>query len=136
MDNYLNQLPLTAEDKEKLRGLAASTPAALLSLIRASHDSFSRFFGPQRTQQLIAWLQPLLSEEERQRLTQPAKRYPIQGVRFTESPAPVLPRPDFDIEERDRLFARLSALRSQHNPPPEVQREIASLEERLSTILR
>lgn len=135
MDNYLDQLALTDEEREKIRSLAATTPAALLSLIQASSVSFSRFFGPQRTQQLIARLKPLLSAEDRERLAQPARSYPIQETRFVESPAPVLPSPDFDIEERDRLFDRLRRLRSQRNSSPEVRREIAALEEQLNAIM-
>lgn len=135
MNSYLDRLPLTAEEKENLRQLGAPTPAALLSLIRASQERFRHFFDAARTQQLVAWLTPLLSEEERLRLDRPAPSYPIQHALFTDSVAPALPAVDFDIEERDRLFEQLCQLRGQSDPSPEVQQEIRAVEERLNTIL-
>jgi len=64
--DFLDTLPLTAPEKEKLRALAVSTPDELYNLIKASADdhSFEKFFGKERTFHLIRFLFPLVKKYE------------------------------------------------------------------------
>ena len=65
---FLSRLSLQDDEREKLAGLGASTPLAILSMRKASKESFDRFFGAVRADAIAEELQTLLSEEERRRL--------------------------------------------------------------------
>lgn len=132
--DYLDPLPFSIVEKEKLRQLAAPTPAALLGMIRASMEAFRRFFGPRETERLIERLTAIVGPEESERLARPAKLHPIQSSTFTNRPAPPLP-PRYDLEERDRLFGRLRQLRADPHPSDRTRAEAAACEAKLNAML-
>jgi hypothetical protein len=133
--NYLDKLPISADEKAKLRPLGAPTPAALLGLIQASPEQFGRFFGPQRTGQLVRLLTSVLTEGERKSLSQPVPRYAIQSPAYSVSSAPTLPPTPYDLEQRDRLFEHLRQLRADTHPSKETLEEIAACEAKLNAML-
>lgn len=133
--NFLDQLPISPSEKAKLLELAAPCPSALLGLIQASPDAFARYFGPQRTEQLVNWLFARLSEEDRERLSRPVHRYPIQGSTFASNQAPSLPPTKYNIEERDRVFSHLQQLRAEAHPSDQTRDEIAAYEAKLNAML-
>ena len=133
--DYLDQLSISPPEREKLRQLAAPTPAALLGMIRASTDAFSRFFGPERTKQLAGCLTELVGREENERLVQPAHQYPIQASEFAIGPAPPLPPPRIELAKRDRIFSRLQQLLADPHPTNQICQEIAACEAELNAIL-
>lgn len=66
--DYLNQLPLTDEEKELIRALETDTPAALYGLIQLTVEGFEIYFGKERTWHLIRFLYPLLSDQDKKTL--------------------------------------------------------------------
>ena len=65
--DFLNKLPLTDIEKEKLNLLEIGGPAEMYNLIAdtiKTDHSFENFFGSERTYHLIRFLWPLLSDEE------------------------------------------------------------------------
>ena len=133
--NFLDQLPISPPEKEKLLQLAVTSPSALLGMIHASSDAFAQFFGPHRTEQLVEWLTAFLGTEEGERLSRPAHRYPIQAPIFAIGPAPPLLSASCDIEERDRIFRQLQQLRADPHPSDQTREEIAACETRLNAML-
>jgi hypothetical protein len=132
--SYIDQLPITSIEKEKLKRLAAPTPLALLGMIRASTAVFREFFGSEKTDRLVEWLSVATKSEELKRPLQPAKMYPIQELLFTPNPL-TLPIAKYDLQERDLLFDRLQKLRSIENPTDQTMAEIATCEARLNAML-
>lgn len=64
--DYLDSLPLTAAEKEKLRTLAVRGPDELYELIGSTlrtDQSFENFFGKERTFHLIRFLFPLIEKK-------------------------------------------------------------------------
>lgn len=132
--DYLDGLPFSPIERSKLRQLAAPTPAALLGMIRASTEAFSRFFGPGQTERLVACLTAVVGPEESERLARPPEPFPVQSSVFSNRPAPPLP-PKYDLEERDRLFGRLRQLRADPHPSDRTRAEAAACEAKLNAML-
>lgn len=133
--NFLDHLPLAPAEKAKLRQLAVPSPSALLGLIHASPDAFAQFFGPAHTEQLVDWLNAMIDERERARLSRSVHHYPIQGSVFSINPAPSIAPTKYNIEKRDRLFDHLQQLRTEPNPSDQTRQEIAEYEAKLNAIL-
>lgn len=67
--SFLNGLPLTEFEKEKLSLLKVDGPAEMYNLIAdtiKTDHSFENFFGSERTYHLVRFLWPLLSAEEQE----------------------------------------------------------------------
>jgi hypothetical protein len=133
--NFLDHLPVSAAEKGELQSLAASSPAALLSLIQSSGDAFRRHFGADRTDQIVSALDHLLTDEDRSVLARAVPGFYVQSAHVQERPAPNLAPPKYDLAERDFLFDRLQHLRSISHPTPDTMREIAQCESRLNEML-
>jgi len=61
---WLDQLPLSQEEKELIKSLETHTPASLYGLIRLTPVAFEKYFGKERTWHLVRFLYPLLSSED------------------------------------------------------------------------
>ena len=133
-DNYLEDLPLSAEEKAGVASLGASNAAALLAMIRAAPEAFENYLGSDRTQELAVALEALISEHERAVLDSPVRWFPATGAIIGKK-APVLGPTRYDIAERDRLFEQLQRLRRQGDSSPETKQGIAELEQRLNALL-
>jgi hypothetical protein len=134
-DNYLEDLPLSCEEKTKIARLGASNPAALLAMMQAAPEAFDRYLGSDRAQALASALKHLISEAEQAVLDAPAQRFCATGA-IIDHEAPGLQPPRYDVAERDRLFDQLQRLRQQDDSSPATKRRIAELEQRLNTILQ
>lgn len=134
--NYkpLEELPLTAEEREKIGALGVSSAAAFLAMIRAAPGALEPFFGADRTRELKDLLERSLSAKERGVLEAPPLRFPISGAVLDRNP-PILRTPDYDIETRDRLFEELQSLRRKGDSSPDTKRQIAQLERSLNALL-
>ena len=133
-DDYIKDLPLSAEEKAKIYGLGASSAAALLSMMRATPETFERYFGNDRTQELKAALETTVNEPERAVLDAPIQRFHATGAIIGQK-VPSLRPPKYDVVKRDRLFDQLQRLRRQGNSSPETQQGISELEESLNAML-
>ena len=102
-DNYLEDLPLSCEEKTKIARLGASNPAALLAMMQAAPEAFDRYLGSDRAQALASALKHLISEAEQAVLDAPAQRFCATGA-IIDHEAPGLQPPRYDVAERDRLF--------------------------------
>jgi len=131
---YLDQLPVSDDVRAKLVGLAASTPAALLAMIRASPHAFFDFLGKPETDRLAASLEEMLEASQRALLATPAPTIPSLGAIIERRP-PALKKPAYDITERDRLFAELQELRRTSDATPQYQHRIQQLEAALNEML-
>ena len=130
---YLDQLPLSEDDRNKLLTLAAPTPAALLGLIQANPPGFRQFFGEASSDRLVSQLEQMLDAQQRLLLQAPVQRRPALGAVISRR-APALKAPSYDLAERDCLFEELQKLRQQ-NGSPQTKQRIKQLEETLNTML-
>lgn len=105
MGGFIDALPISELDKQKLRQLATDTPVALLSLIQAAPGEFDTFMGDSAApvRQQVENLVPF----SRRSLTGPAPEFPL-GAQM--APRPLVPQPAFDIGIRDRLFEEWQGL--------------------------
>ncbi len=132
--DYLDDLPLSAEEKAKVAGLGASSGAALLAMIRASPEDFDSYLGSDLVRELAAALEASISEHERAVLDAPVQWFPATGAIIGKK-APLLRPPRYNVSERDRLFEQLQRLRQQGDSLPGTKRRIAKLEQRLNALL-
>lgn len=130
----LEELPLTAEEKEKIDALGVPDAAALLAMIRAVPGEFETFLGTDRTRELTALLERSLSAKEHGVLEAAPPWFPVSGAVLDRKP-PVLRPPDYDVETRDRLFEELQSLRLKGGSSPDMKRQIAQLERSLNALL-
>lgn len=70
---FLESLPITDEERDKLSRFGASTPLALLSMRKASKAAFDSYLGEERADAIAGELAKLLTPEETESLSQPAK---------------------------------------------------------------
>jgi hypothetical protein len=126
-------LPISEEERQKLAGLGASTPSALLLLRKASPEAFDRHFGADRAAAIAEALEGLLSEEEKVKLKAPFSPKGKFGARL--SPAPQKLEPTFDLAKRERLFEELQSLRRQKQSAQRDKR-ISKLEAELNALVR
>jgi hypothetical protein len=117
---FLRSLPLSEEERQKLAGLGASTPLALLFLRKASPKAFDRHIGVDRAPVIAEALEGLLSEEDKVKLKAPFTLRGQFGARL--GPAPHKPKPTFDLEKREQLFKELRFLRKQKQTAQRDQR--------------
>jgi hypothetical protein len=135
VSEFLSNLDLSPDEREKLAGLAASTPAAVLAMRRAAPEAFDGLFGKERADQIAAALEDQLTPEEKQRL---ASRVPVTQFSLganLETPPSELPPPQFDIGQRDRIFDEIQELRELKSPSAEQSKRKIELEQRLSALL-
>lgn len=132
--DFLTQLPISVEERDKLSQFAASDAAALLGMIEAAPEDFRRFFGDGETSRLVSALTRIISPAQRRDLNKKVTEFPISGA-MQGRPAPDLPPPAFDIERRDALFESLEALRKIPQPDATVQGRIKHLERELNEML-
>ncbi len=134
--NYkpLEELPLTADEREKIGALGVSSAAAFLAMIRAAPKEIEGFLGVDRTRELMDLLERSLPAKERGALEVPSARFPISGAVLDRKP-PILRPPDYDVETRDRLFEELQSLRRKGDSSPDTKRQIAQLERSLNALL-
>ena len=130
----LEELPLTAEERERIDALGVPDATALLAMIRAAPGEFQSFFGPDRTREIAALLERSLPAKELGVLEGSPPRFPISGAILDRKP-PVLRSPNYDVETRDRLFEELQSLRRKGDSSPDTKRQIAQLERSLNALL-
>lgn len=129
---FLKDLPISEEERQKLASLGASTPLALLSLRKASPEAFDRHVGADRAAAVAEALEGLLSEEDKVRLRAPFTPKGKFGARL--SPAPQKLEPTFDLAKREQLFRELESLRRQNQTAQRDQR-ISEIEAALKMLI-
>jgi len=133
MHDFLEELPLSDDEKSKLAGLAVENPAALLAMLRAAPTAFSQLLSGVRLQILETALEKLLDESERAVVAESPPRYETGAIIGPHTPG--LRAPRYDIAERDALFEQLKRLRQRDDASPETEQQIRDLEHRLTTML-
>ena len=86
MAHFLDALPLTDSDLEKVRSLGVNTPFALLAMRKASPQAFDAFIGAELADDLSRRLEPLLTDEDRAQLQAPASPAGGLGARLPPKP--------------------------------------------------
>ena len=125
--DFLDDLDLTAEERERLRGLGARDASGLRAMHRAAPQDFEAYFGP-RAAHILRVLDDIS-------LPEPPSSAPPHGLGARAEPPPSGPlSPRIDIALRDRLFRELQDLKSR---PHSAQRDaaIADLEDQLNVLL-
>jgi hypothetical protein len=133
--DFLRRLNVSEEERRKLASLGASTPLALLAMRQAAPEAFEAHLGPQRAGPIAAELFALLSDEERERLAEPAPLPGALGARLS-APAAPLEDPPYDLARRDRLFDELQRLRRLPRPSLAEKTRMAQLEGALEDLFR
>jgi hypothetical protein len=86
MSAFLDTLPLSDEERQKLKALGASTPFALLSMRHASREAFDAHIGAQRADEIASQLEKLLSADELEQLRRPVALPGALGGRMPRNP--------------------------------------------------
>jgi hypothetical protein len=128
MPDFLDELDLAPEDRERLRSLGAVDASALRAMYRAAPADFARYVGA-ATDHVIAQLDAILPSDADEP-TAPAR--PLGG-RLEAAPQ-ALPPPPVDLARRDALFAELQTWRAMP-ASPERDTAIADLEDQLNALL-
>ncbi|HMS44084.1 MAG TPA: hypothetical protein PKE69_27910 [Pyrinomonadaceae bacterium] len=134
MEDYLEKLSLTDEEKLKIKRLATDSPAALFSMIEAEPEVFDKYLGEKTARKLKTDLEMLLKPSERKILQESRNIHPQLGAIVGER-SPVLPKTSYNIEERDRLFDELRYWESQNTDSRAVKSKIAQLNKQLNELL-
>jgi len=129
---FLKGLPISEEERQKLEGLGASGPLALLLLRKASPEAFDRHVGADRAAAIAEALEGLLSEEEKVKLKAPFLPKGKFGARL--GPAPQKLEPTFDLAKREQLYKELQSLRRQKQTVQRDQR-ISEIEGELNALV-
>ena len=133
MDSYLDKLPLAAEEKAKLKDLAAETPAALLSLAQANRKAFEDYFGANRTPEILDMLGDLVGHIERQVLKAPPTGFHELGAIVGNS-SPKPKHSSYDLEKRNMLFEELQYWQSLDSSSDRVKQKITKLTKQLNDL--
>ncbi len=123
-EDYLEDMALSQDEKDKIAALAPTGPAALLAMMQAAPEDFYRYLGRERCAVLRERLQRSLSRSERATLDAPVWKFHATGARLGQE-APSLRPPQYDVAERNRLFEELQFLR----------RRVAEIEQQLNAML-
>lgn len=131
--DFLDHLSiLSFGEREQLRRIGAASPEVLYSAITAGRDPFDRMFGSWKVDRLLANLYDLIPAEHRTVLEQFTFIPPPAGVLIHGAPSSPA-EPDFDIEERDRLFEQLQFLSKAGTV--DAARKARAIEEQLNALL-
>jgi hypothetical protein len=128
---FLKSLLLSEEERQKLAGLGASSPLALLFLRKASPEAFDRHIGADRAAAIAEALEGLLSDEDKVKLKAPFTPRGKFGARLC--PAPQKLEPTFDLAKREQLYKELQSLRRQKQTA-ERDQQISELEAALNAL--
>lgn len=129
MPDFLDDIDVAPEDRERLRALGATDARALRAMHRAAPDAFAAYIGPS-TDHVLTQLD-LVVPPENDATPAPSDRVLAAQI----GPAPrSLVRPPLDLALRDRLFDALQQLRALP-ASPERDASIADLEDRLNALL-
>jgi hypothetical protein len=77
--SYLESLPLTDEEKEKITNQGYDSPACLYGIIKAGGDVVWQWLGRKCHDELVAALEKQLTADELNELNKPVPRYPAMG---------------------------------------------------------
>ncbi|MBL7645752.1 MAG: hypothetical protein JNK74_06110 [Candidatus Hydrogenedentes bacterium] len=133
-DDFVVTLPLSAQEKEVIYRLGAPNAAALLSMMRATPESFDALLGSERTRELQNVLEGSVSQAERDIVDAPLEPTFYTGALVDREP-PSIPRPRFNVKERDYLFDQLQHLRSQEEHSASTKQHITEIEQKLNSML-
>ena len=122
---------LTASERDQLRLIGAESPSSLYSAIVASPEPFTHILSSTRIDQLLDELYCLIPANERAVLEHFSFSPPPVGL--MDESAPSIAAPDFDVEERDRLFDELQSLKSSGSS--DARRRAKLVEAKLNALL-
>jgi hypothetical protein len=106
---------------------------SLLGALRASPDAFISYIGKDRASAIVDKITSLLTNEERSLFDRELPQFSL-GARLDPPPSTLKPT-QYDIGERDRMFARIQALRTFPSRSAEEQSELLRLEGDLRDML-
>ncbi|QDU59553.1 hypothetical protein Pan216_03820 [Planctomycetes bacterium Pan216] len=130
---YIEDLPLRSEEKQKLSELCAPSPAALLGMMNAAPEDFRRLLGGEAVQNVLHSLRRMVSKSDEAIVDAPAPSFHASGAILGRRP-PNMPPSKVDFEERERLFQELQRLR-QGDDQPATRQRAAEIEKRLQSLL-
>jgi hypothetical protein len=76
----LQDIPLTAEEKDKISQLGADTPVALLGIIKAAHQAFENYFGKERSAEIENIIRESISEREQAIIDAPSTKFSTGAI--------------------------------------------------------
>lgn len=134
MDNYLEKLSLSDEEKSKLIELAADSPSSLFSIIQANPAAFKQYFGEENANRLMQNLLELIDTENLNKISeQNTNQFKLGAIISNQKPT--LSPPAFDIRKRDQLFGELQNLKSQKTVSESEKARIKQIEKDLIEML-
>jgi len=129
--DFLEELPISPSQREKLKTLGVGSPFALLSTIRASQDAFFAFFGRNAAEKLISLLEARMSSSEKAESNAKMPAFAMGAI--VDQPARFQP-PAMDFDRRDALLQKIEDLRRQRDGERRHQREIEELEREIASL--
>jgi hypothetical protein len=133
MANFIDNLQVAPDIKHKLRSLGVSSAPALLSLVQASPE-YARAFLGDSVDTVTSQLEDTLTSDEQAVLLRRPPRFGLGAIVGVPAPAPALP--NYDIDERDRIFSELQQLRNRGQLSETSRARITELEEKLNAMLQ
>jgi hypothetical protein len=88
MSDFIDNLSVSTEERQKLKSLGATTPLAILSIQKASTEAFNNHFGTERAQAITDQLKSLLTDQELAQLNEPVRKGGSLGARQSPGPTP------------------------------------------------
>ncbi len=132
--DYLENLPLSPEEKEGMAALGASSAPALLAMLKAAPEAVEDYLGHEKTNALEKALEAHVSEAEKRIVGRPATRSFRTGAIVSRG-VPRIKPPAYSVEDRDNLFSELERLRQHNDGSLKSSQQIESLEHRLNRLL-
>jgi hypothetical protein len=77
---YLQDLPFTTEEKDKIARLGADNPAALFGIMKAAPQAFEDYFGKERSAEIEKILRESMSEREKAIIDAPPTKFSTGAI--------------------------------------------------------
>ena len=81
-ESFLDQLPISDEERKKLVSFGANSAYAILAMRKASKEAFDAYIGPERAEIIAGYLGNLLTPSEKESLSKPPKAPGVLGARL------------------------------------------------------
>jgi hypothetical protein len=133
---YLSNLNLDLDTRDKLRALGALTPSALLSMMDRAPDKFASYIGEDSITPVRQGLEQQIAQSSDSNESNSKPLPPFSAVTGGRLPPRFRPaRAQFAIQKRDGLMNEISNLRNSGDDSDETKQTLEDLEEQLKATL-
>jgi hypothetical protein len=133
---YLSNLKLDPDTRNKLRALGALTPSALLSMMDRAPEKFANYIGEESITPVRQGLEQQIAKSSGSDESKSKPLPPFTGATGGRLPPRFRPaRAKIAIQKRDELMDEISNLRNSGNDSDETKQTLEDLETQLKATL-